>query len=753
MRLLIVDDHEVVRQGIRSLLSEQAEWEVCGEAVDGQDALEKACELKPDLIVMDVSMPRLNGLEATRQVRSMLPACEVLILSQHENGEMARQALKAGARGYVVKTSVSKDLIAAITKVSRHDYFFDPQILDQKPSAHTDVQEILQRSAAFAKALRESEERFRNLAEYQSAVMHNMAEGLYALDANGLLTLINRAGEAILGWTRDELLGKKMHDVTHYKRPDGSPYPASECPGLLVLQRGAVLQECEEFFIRKDGSFVPVVFSSAPLNEDGKITGVIVSFRDDTEQRSARAALQKSEQQLLLEYEALRKLNECTSRLWQTRNLADGLTEMLAAVIDLVGADKGNVQLLDRERRILAIEAQRGFDNDFLDFFREVSAVDDSACGRALRTGERIVIEDVEEDAAYTPYREIARTAGYRAVTSTPLIGIKGSPLGILSTHFRLPHRPSDAELRRLDLYARQAADFIERCRTEEAVRLSEERFRSLSQKLDLEVQDRTKALKDKNANLLRQSELLRELSYDLFHTQDEERRHIARELHDSAGQLLAALGMSLDQAVREAEHAAPTAAKRLGEVQALVQQLNREIRTTSYLLHPPLLDESGLSSALRLYSEGVNERSEIAVTLDIPEDFERLPGDMELAIFRVVQECVTNIHRHSGSKTALIRASRGSQNIRVEIRDEGRGIPLERLTDIQSGVSGVGVRGMQERLRQFRGTLKIESDGSGTRVLVTIPIPKKVGSTDVKPLQTAMQASTLSATAKPASL
>ena len=156
------------------------------------------------------------------------------------------------------------------------------------------------------------------------------------------------------------------------------------------------------------------------------------------------------------------------------------------------------------------------------------------------------------------------------------------------------------------------------------------------------------------------------------------------------------------------------------------------------------------MSSALRVYLEGLNERSEIAITLDIIEDFGRLPADMELAMFRVVQECVTNIHRHSGSKTALIHVSRSSENIRVEIRDEGTGIPLERLAEIQAGVSGVGVRGMQERLREFGGAMNIESDGSGTCILVSIPVPKQAGSTDVKPLQTVMRLGTLSATAKP---
>ena len=594
MRLLIVDDHEVVRQGIRSLLSNEAGFEVCGEAVDGLDALEKARQLRPDLIVMDVSMPRLNGLEATRQLRDMLPDCEVLILSQHENAEMARQALKAGARGYVAKNSISEHLISAITRVSRRDYFFDPAILDQTPSAHTDIQEILQRAAGFEKALRESEDRFRSLAN------------------------------------------------------------------------------------------------------------------------------------------ALGKLNDSSSRLWQMRSLQDGLQEMLSGTIELVGADMGNVQILNTERGVLTIEVQRGFKKDFLDFFREVSVNEDSACGRALRARKRTVIEDVEEDAPYAPYRDIAQAAGYRAVISSPLVGKNGTPLGMLSTHFRLPHRPSDEALRRLDLYVRQAADFIERCKIDEELRQSEKRLLALSETLDSEVRARTKELEGKNANLLMQSEQLRELSQALFHTQDEERRHIARELHDSAGQLLAALGISLDQAIREAEHAAPTVAERLDEVQALVQQVTREIRTTSYLLHPPLLDESGLSSALSLYSEGLKERSEITITLDIPEDFGRLPNAIELAIFRVVQECVTNIHRHSGSKTALIRVSRRPENIRVEVRDQGQGIRAQRLAEVQSGVSGVGFRGMQERLRQFGGAMTIESDGSGTCVIANIPVPNEVRSTNV---------------------
>jgi PAS domain S-box-containing protein len=223
-----------------------------------------------------------------------------------------------------------------------------------------------------------------------------------------------------------------------------------------------------------------------------------------------------------------------------------------------------------------------------------------------------------------------------------------------------------------------------------------------------------------------------------LMMAQDEERRRIARELHDSAGQTLTVLGLNLAQLVERAQVIAPELAEEGKEIEAVVQQLHREIRTTSYLLHPPLLDECGLASALNMYVEGLADRSHIAITLDVAPDVGRLPGDMELAIFRLVQECLTNIHRHSGSKTALIRIAREGQSIRTEVQDNGTGISPERLSEIQARGSGVGIRGIRERIRQFHGEMKIESNGSGTSVVVSIPMPKEAPSADTEPLQVA---------------
>ena len=146
------------------------------------------------------------------------------------------------------------------------------------------------------------------------------------------------------------------------------------------------------------------------------------------------------------------------------------------------------------------------------------------------------------------------------------------------------------------------------------------------------------------------------EFAARLQNMQDEERRRLARELHDSVGQTLAALGMNIGIVQAQSHKLDAAVARAVSDNAGLVEQVSREIRTISHLLHPPLLDVAGLASALRWYVDGFSERSSIKVELEIPADFGRLPGELEIAIFRVVQECLSNISRHSGSATATIR-------------------------------------------------------------------------------------------------
>ena len=216
----------------------------------------------------------------------------------------------------------------------------------------------------------------------------------------------------------------------------------------------------------------------------------------------------------------------------------------------------------------------------------------------------------------------------------------------------------------------------------------------------------------------------LRELSGQLLHLQDEERRHIARELHDSAGQILAALSMKLSP-LMDGGCRAPDTDRAIRDSLELINDLTTEIRTLSHLLHPPLLDEMGLSSALRSYLEGFAERSKIKTDLEIPNDLGRLSRDVETAVFRVVQECLTNIHRHSGSTVANVTISRIDHNLRVEVRDEGKGISKDKRWEMEiPGRAGVGIRGMRERIHQLGGRLEISSPANGKGTVITARFP-----------------------------
>ena len=223
----------------------------------------------------------------------------------------------------------------------------------------------------------------------------------------------------------------------------------------------------------------------------------------------------------------------------------------------------------------------------------------------------------------------------------------------------------------------------------------------------------------------------LRQLSARLLQLQDEERRRIARDLHDVTGQKIAVLSMSLDRLARLTEQRKPEAKETIKESRDLVSQIGEEIRTLSYLLHPPLLDECGLASAVHWYAEGFQKRSAIKLEVEVDADLPRLPSEAETTLFRVVQESLTNVHRYSGSPAAKIRISKNSGEVQLEIIDYGHGIKsgtAQAKLDGQAPL-GVGIPGMRERLHQLGGELNVDFGTSGTRVVATLPIKKSVES------------------------
>jgi two-component system NarL family sensor kinase len=215
-------------------------------------------------------------------------------------------------------------------------------------------------------------------------------------------------------------------------------------------------------------------------------------------------------------------------------------------------------------------------------------------------------------------------------------------------------------------------------------------------------------------------------LSAQLLHLQDEERRRIARQLHDTTAQNLTALRLNLVRIQRVLVAPDPAVRESLDESIALTGQSISEIRTLSYLLHPPMIEEAGLLASLRWYAKGFEERTGIRMMLDFPEELRRLPPDLETALFRIVQEALSNIQRHSGSAVASIRLERRPEAVELQIGDEGRGMPPHLREDVLLfAASGVGIAGIRERVRDLGGRLSIQSRENGTVVSVTLPLPE----------------------------
>jgi signal transduction histidine kinase len=209
---------------------------------------------------------------------------------------------------------------------------------------------------------------------------------------------------------------------------------------------------------------------------------------------------------------------------------------------------------------------------------------------------------------------------------------------------------------------------------------------------------------------------------------QDEERRRVARELHDSTAQSLAGLMMNMNHLNRMLQKSDPKILATLKESRTLADQSIREIRTISYLLHPPLLEDAGLASAMRWFVEGFGERSGIRVKLAMPAELPRLAGDLELALFRIAQEGLTNVHHHSGSKSARVHVAITSSQITLEISDRGKGLPAD-IWKPRDGIlktPGVGITSMRERAKELGGTLQFHSSRRGATLRAVLPLVKK---------------------------
>lgn len=316
------------------------------------------------------------------------------------------------------------------------------------------------------------------------AALNSMSDAVFISDATGRIVEFNEACLKLHRLRdRDEVFAKlaDYQSVLEISLPDGTAVPV-EMWAVPRALRGETGIGVEYHLRRKDsGESWIGSYNFAPIRDgDGNIVGSVVVGRDITSKVQAERTLHAIRSELALEVSGLTRLNAASSVLWRTRDLSGGLQEMLQATIDIMSADFGNIQLLDPDRQVLTIAVQQGYCQEFLDVFREVNVADACACGRALRSHKRLIIEDVEVDEEYAPFRDVACRSNYRAMQSTPLLSPQGEPLGMISTHWRLPHRPTHRELARLDLFARQTAEFIWRVRMDQQLHQQEAMVNSI---------------------------------------------------------------------------------------------------------------------------------------------------------------------------------------------------------------------------------------------------------------------------------
>jgi PAS domain S-box-containing protein len=796
IRVLIVDDHDPVRRGIRLLLSSDTSVSICGEAADGIEAVEKAATLRPDVILMDITMPRMDGLQATRAIKQALSATRVILVSQNDPGVVEQHATEVNADAVVAKSELSQQLIPAIGKLfgktaakPETDKGSNPAVRTARPGLNR-----LNASASSPAMLREHRERLELMAQaseigfwfcdlpfdklvwdnrvkehfwyppdtevnidmfYQrlhpedrertretieqciangqqydieyrtmaddgrikwiraigspffdesgrairfdgvtidvtakrqaeattgllAAIVASSDDAIVSKNLNGVITSWNKGAERLFGHTAQEAIGHHITLIIPRNRLN------EEDEILSRIRRGERVDHFETVRVRKDGTTIELSLTISPvLDRDGRVIGASKVARDISERKRAERALRASE-------ERERKLAADALAVTAKFHAIFEQTTVFAGIMTKEGI------LVEANR--LSLEACGYRAEEALGrLFHE------TPWWKNFPDSQEKIRNAIGPCARGIPYRE---TLMYSWADGTERI-----------VNFAL-HPIVDDRGEVLYLHP-TGVDITD-------VKLVEEKYRKLFETLDAEVRARTRELEQRNADVLIQSEQLRELSRRLLRAQEEERRHIARELHDSAGQTLTVLGLSVNHLVQQVGQYGDDLASETAMIQELVQQLHLEIRTASYLLHPPMLDENGLAPALSWYVPGLAERSGLEIKLDIAKEFGRLPGDMELVVFRLVQECLTNIHRHSGSRTAWIRIMRDGDAVTVEVRDQGQGISPEKLIEMQSSGSGVGIRGMRERLRHFNGKLNIESSNAGTTILATIPIPEQ---------------------------
>jgi PAS domain S-box-containing protein len=638
-----------------------------------------------------------------------------------------------------------------------------------------------------------------------AAIVESSHDAIIAKDLDGVITAWNAAAERMFGYTEHEAIGQPIALIIPPDLCD------EEHDILRRLRAGERVDHYETVRVTKAGERIDVSLTISPLRDrTGRIIGSSKIARDITRARQAEAALRHSEQRLAREVAGAKILQSISTRLISEAMPESLYAQILGAAMELMASDCASVQMLAADRASLKLLAWRNFHPDSAAFWERVEVGAGSTCSQALRDNERIVVADIEacEFMAGTADQQEYRRSGIRAVQSTPLRSRSGRPLGMISTHWRAPHSPTEEDFRFFDVLARQAADLIERSLAEEALRESDERFRFIANSApvmiwmsdakkqitylnqtwldytDLPVDaalgyrwvemlhpddlDRCRELYERAFELrepyrvehrLRRhdgeyrwvltagvprydadgsfagyigtavdiaerklaEEALSTVSQKLIEAHEEERARIARELHDDISQQLALVSIRLDYLRQRPLASAADLNEEIGDVYQQIGKLASDIQALSRDLLPPKLEYMGLECAVVGLCEELSNRH--GVTIDVHRENvpTALPQEIPLCLYRVLQEALQNVVKHSLSRHAHVSLNGEGNTITLTVRDSGAGFDPQKA---MRG-AGLGLTNMKERLKVLGGQLSIHSEpGRGTMIQAVAPLP-----------------------------
>jgi len=514
---------------------------------------------------------------------------------------------------------------------------------------------------------------------------------------------VSRSHARLVGYAQEEIVGKPIAEIL------GEAAFRKVRPYLERVLQGETVQYELELQLQKGGAHFLSVNYVPEINERGAVVGFIGSMVDITERKLAEQALRESQKQLVSDMDAMTRLQKLGMLLVDEETLELVLGEILDAAIAICRADFGNIQILDPGTSQLRIAAQRRFPDWWIDFWNGVTE-GRGVCGTALKIGERIYVEDVENSPIFagTAALEMQLKAGVRAVQSTPLFSRSGVLVGVFSTHYKTRHRPDDRELRMLDLLARHAADIITRAQ-------GEAELRQTNAALEEKVKERT-------AELAKRAFQLRALAGKLAVSEQRERRRMAKVMHDHLQQILvgakfhvAILGRCGDELVR----------KEAEEVEHLLDESILTSRSLTAQLSPPILQDAGLGAGLEWLVRWMADRHGLKVELKGEEDIPPLAEDVRILLFESTKELLFNTVKHARANAAVVEVRRvGAERLRVAVSDDGLGFEPAQIAMAGETKAAFGLFGIREQVELFGGQMEIDSaPGHGSRFVLCVPI------------------------------